>query len=1048
MADSTPPPKFVQHQPVRHRRRTSETGVILEPGRLRAGSWGYRVLLSGSTRLVAEEDLEPINAAATDPREAFLDGQFGDRASVLTYLTYLRLHEALSNYVYAFQGSRTKFYTHQFKPLLRFLDGPGRILIADEVGLGKTIEAGLVLLELKARRLLTRALVVCPASLREKWRRELLQRFDLDFKILNVDGAIAELRAAKENPGAPVFGIVSYDTVRTARVQDVLEPFSPELDIIIADEAHRLRNADTATYQAGRRLADLARHVLLLTATPINNDSRDLFNQLALLDADLFRSEAFFAQLRLANENVVALENLLRRVPGPKPDEIHKALDVVAMQIHGDLFSENHDFVRLRNHIAQGGISTRAGLVEAQRFANRLNFLSSHMIRTRRSEIDEKRPTRSTHVLRVKMNPAEEAMYRDVYTLARRYYSDFKFPVISMERIMASCIPAFFERYVGPQSVDVVPEDGGNGEDPFETDDRPRRESAIPGLDVLLANHAPAIRAAGADSKSARLLELLEELERDEPGRKAIVFSYFRGTLAYLEEALNRARIGHVVIHGGVETAPNDPEKDERERRRRKFQHDPTVRVMLSSEVGSEGLDFQFAHIVINYDLPWNPMVVEQRIGRIDRIGQKSPRLLIYSLVLGDTVDDRIYDRLLSKIRIFESSIGDIESILGSTIDELKDAIFSAKLKPEDIEKQIERAAAVLAVRMGHVQELEEGAARIVGTDHYLREEIDRIKTGRRWVGAGELEVFVHELFRRPELMVDIETSDDARVFSARVTTKLRELVRRFSDGSLPVNLFLGRLSRPTMAWTFDTDLAVDRPDLELFSLSHPLVRALVTFLSEGASQALAPNFRVEVAAIPPGGNKDGALEGDRAYALGLALAEFSVAGTNIARRELFVVPYDLEKNTVVDRTLGDRLLAAVLARAEDVATDADFTRERAEETALAIEDAAVDWTEARRAEIAGEEEAYLARRREQVRVDVRRALEAQEQRRQKLAVQVASATDAIQRQRLSNLLKGIQTQSDGIVQRGRDREAELPERADVLASTTLRGFGLVTVRG
>ncbi|MCW8139457.1 MAG: DEAD/DEAH box helicase, partial [Planctomycetota bacterium] len=960
------PPRFAPNALVRRRLRTSDVGPVMEhpPPRLVGGIYQYRVLLNGVPQFIGEDELEAVDASTTDPYDAFLAGSFGDRGTVITYLTYLRLREALSNYVYAFQNSRTQFFPHQFKPVLRFLEGNGRLLIADEVGLGKTIEAGLILLELRARRALDRAFVVCPANLREKWRRELLQRFDLDFSVFTVKDLVPRLRELKETPGTPFFGIASYETIRAEKVlQQLDDPFALELDIVVADEAHRLRNSGRKTYTAGQSLAALARHMLMLTATPINNTESDLFNELALLEPELFQSEAYFAILRQLNEHVVDLERALRRA-APDPADIARRLDFLESISPGDQHTTRAVLPRLRALVQDTRLASRDDQIEAQRLANRLNFLSAHMNRTRRRDVDEKRPEREAHFRPAPMSAEEEKLYQAVYELALRHYEHHPFPVIAMERILSSSIPAFIHRYGGPAAVGPVPaqEEVESSTDADDADDMEQRLAAdddflvaderIPGLGEILATFGQAVVRSGRDSKLDELVQIFEELERAESGRKAIVFSFFRGTIHYLERELTRRGIKCVVIHGGVPTDPGNPKEDERERRRNRFQHDPSVRVMLSSEVGSEGLDFQFAHVVINYDLPWNPMVVEQRIGRVDRIGQRSDKVLIYSLALRGTVDDRIHARLLDKINIYRTSIGDLESILGKTVHDLREVVFCRHLTAAEQLARVDHMADVIAKRRRDIDDLEEGAARVIGTDQYLRDEIDRVRTGRRFVAAAELEVFVHEVFRRPEINVDVERDTLPGAFRAQVTARFRDLVRHRLDESRPARLFLGRLGE-VVRWTFDQDLANDHPELELFNINHPLVRALVTHLEEEAGRTLPPNFNVRVA---PGED----LEPGRSWALGAFLCELSTPTAKAPRRELIVLPLDLQTGELGSRAQGDRLLAAVLASSKAGRPIDGWTPDMAGELLQALTDAATMAGRERRDRLQEDETAHL----------------------------------------------------------------------------------------
>lgn len=1051
MTEDSPGPRFSERDVVRLRRRTAVSGSIARPGRLVNGRYSYGVIIDGRIHTIGEGDLEPIDLVSTDAREAFLQGSFGDRASVVTHLTFLRLSEALSNYVYAFQNSRTQFFPHQFKPLLKFLEGTGRLLIADEVGLGKTIEAGLVLTELRARRQLHRSLVVCPANLRDKWQRELLTRFDLEFRVMAVDDLAKGLRDLAESPDGDFFGICSYDTLRTERVIEALDGAPFRFDLVVADESHRLRNQNTRTYEAGERLAEAADHLILLSATPINNRDEDLFNQLRLLDDQLFGSKQVFDLMQVANQKIVELERVLRRDPPPTLDDVRQRLTPVAGLGLGSIYADNPAAKRLLELIAEHGLTEREHLIEAQRLAHQLNVLSQYLNRTRRRDVAYKPPKREPHTHPVPMTEAERALYTAVLALARKHYNDFRFPVIAMERTMASCMPAFVRKY--RRALPQAQVGGSEEDDPFENDDD-TADSQIPGLSEVLAEHGAAVLAAEEDSKLKVFFEIIANIDRDhelrqaervrvdsaakpEPKPKLIVFSYFRGTIAHIEEALGRRKIPCVVIHGGIQTNPTDPERDERAKRRYRFEHEESVRVLVSSEVGSEGLDFQFAHVLINYDLPWNPMVVEQRIGRIDRIGQKADRLLIYSLVLEDTIDRRIHELLLEKIGIFQSSIGDLESILGATIHDLQRAIFTPRLSPEEEAEQIEHARDVLVRRRKDLEELEQGSARIVGTNQYLEEEIERVRTGKRFVGPSELESFVHAMFARPEINLDVVRAEP-KIYRATVTVRLRDFLSRHLDPSRPAMLFRGRTGKDEMQWTFDQEVAVETPQIELFNINHPLVRALVHQLSDGGETGLAPNFRVE---IDP-------LEGvsGSAWALGVYLLELTTEGKENARRELLALPMDIEAEHVADAATGDRLLSAILGASRDIAEDVgDWKPEVADAIVDRLDAAADSYAQARTDKFQGDEVEYVRRRRAQVDADLRRRIGVEERRRTKLAQTRMKSLDETKRRQMDNLLRGVDKKIEQAREDARVTLDSLPTAPRVSYSYQLRSIGLIT---
>ena len=188
--------------------------------------------------------------------------------------------------------------------------------------------------------------------------------------------------------------------------------------------------------------------------------------------------------------------------------------------------------------------------------------------------------------------------------------------------------------------------------------------------------------STAADSKYDTLFEILSRLKANNGGQpiKVMLFAFFKGTLYYLLQRLREGGFGVKLICGDV------PMKD-RPDIVSSFQHNPEVEILLSSRVGSEGLDFQFCHNMVNYDLPWNPMEMEQRIGRLDRIGQESETINIFNLWVEDSIEGRILQRLYDRVGIFESTIGDVEAILGEIMHELHADLFRKRLTKEQEEQ-------------------------------------------------------------------------------------------------------------------------------------------------------------------------------------------------------------------------------------------------------------------------------------------------------------------------------------------------------------------------
>ena len=220
----------------------------------------------------------------------------------------------------------------------------------------------------------------------------------------------------------------------------------------------------------------------------------------------------------------------------------------------------------------------------------------------------------------------------------------------------------------------------------------------------------------GVDTKAQTLLEVIQKLRDEKPGRKILLFTFFKGTLRYLERRLRSAGIGCVAISGD-----NPPEQ--RASLVEGFMNDTASSLLLSTEVGSEGLDFQFCDAVINYDLPWNPMRVEQRIGRIDRFGQREPFVDVVSFFVKGTIDTRILERLYTRIQVFEESIGELEPILGPIVQELQADAFSTTLSEAEKESRLAEALQRVANLSAQNEAFELARAELMGQGDIVRRE-------------------------------------------------------------------------------------------------------------------------------------------------------------------------------------------------------------------------------------------------------------------------------------------------------------------------------------
>lgn len=470
-------------------------------------------------------------------------------------------------------------------------------------------------------------------------------------------------------------------------------------------------------------------------------------------------------------------------------------------------------------------------------------------------------------------------------------------------RYAASCLPAahgYFRSKFGA-TLDALCGDVGH-DSPDDTD------TEIPGIG--LGQYWQAVKAdldatITVDSKLARFREALDELWHDDrrsgtSPRKVIVFSFFKGTLAYLARRLAEAGVRANVIHGGISVADRESIIDD-------FLSNREVQVLLSSEVGSEGLDLQQASVVINYDLPWNPMVVEQRIGRIDRLGQESKVLTILSLVLADTIEDRILYRLYERIGVFRETIGEIEPILGDQIERLAAEALRNALTPEEQERQADEAADAFLNEQRQGTTLQQQADQLIAGDQAFLDEIQSLIGERRVPSPSELYRFLAESVRRlyPGSSLPDRTLEAVSdvVFDVRMAVDLIEQLGPDPE----LKRVASRIQQGAFPLTFNPDAHMRRPRSELVSMHHPLVRLACAFLDRDAEQ-MHRTFHLKL------GQSAESVEGTFV----LAVLEFAIAASR-PRTELVPVFWNCDTGQPLDGDIGRRLFIQLLDDAVSV---------------------------------------------------------------------------------------------------------------------------------
>jgi ERCC4-related helicase len=623
-------------------------------------------------------------------------------------LSALQLRHPSTKHLYSLFASRIQFVPYQFRPVLKLIqaDRP-RLLIADEVGVGKTIEAGLILKELQARRDIKTVLVICPKPLvaERKWLEE-MKRFDECFE--HLDGkslryCIDETHLDGIWPQKYARVIVPYSLFdesllmgkQEGRKKQLglldLDP-PPAFDLVIIDEAHHIRNTDTWAYRNVRHFCDNAEAVVLLSATPIQMGDNDLYTLLHLIRPDVLTSRRDFEQMAEPNPYLNVAIEAARSLQPDWQDKVRNAIGQALATTWGRGVLAADPRLQMAYDLLDADHSDGTHRLALVRQLEELYTFAPLINRTRRRDIGNF-TVRKPETVTVEFTPEQADLHQNLINLIARILAfrhgdqNLRFMLSTVRRQVASCVfglapllKDMLERHLSQLELSELD-----------------YENSADDIQVILAEFRADVDAliqqgqqlTGPDPKLQAFLKVVCDKQKL-PNNKLLAFSSFRHTIRYLENKLNQESVRFGIIHGGIAD-------DERRALRNRFSLEKSnpnaLDVLLSSEVGCEGLDYQFCDGMVNYDLPWNPMRVEQRIGRIDRYGQKSPTVVIYNLITPGTVDAEIYERCLLRIGIFRQALGGSEEILGKLTREIRAIAENFDLTPDEQAARLQQLA-------------------------------------------------------------------------------------------------------------------------------------------------------------------------------------------------------------------------------------------------------------------------------------------------------------------------------------------------------------------
>jgi len=820
-------------------------GVFTGRRQSRGGRDHVQIVFPDRTEWVPEDQIEAVSEGGDAPTDLLRRGRLARPSDLYRTLTHIRLSGRLANYIYSLETTDTDFYAYQFKPVLKLLQSVSTgILVADEVGLGKTIEAGLIWTELRTRFDLQKLLIVCPAMLREKWAAELRRRFGVKAEICGATELVGLLKEVEAGATADFAAVASLQGLRPpadweestaqgpavelARILSSRGQENPLVDLLVIDEAHYLRNPETRSAELGTLLRQASQFAVLLSATPVHLKSEDLYQLLHIVDEDVFFRKDMFEFVRQANEHLVrAREAVLAGTVDSNSlaDQLKRALAHPLLQGNRQLqalLDELGQIEDLRNPKKRVDVASRL---------ESANLFGFAVTRTRRRDVKEWRAVREARTLAVEMDPLEEKFYGTVTETVREYCAgsgqNEGFLLVMPQRQMSSCMAAalWYWSQDDPHLREELYEDLGlelpeaepTTLGPLISELR-RRTSALGNL-AELSRH---------DTKYARLRDDLRIFLAAHPREKVVLFSSFRHTLRYLAERLRKEGIHCSLLLGG------DADK---QRTLDEFADPRGPSVLLSSEVGSEGIDLQFAWVLVNYDLPWNPMRVEQRIGRLDRLGQESDKVVIWNLVHANTIDERIYQRLFIRLGIFERTLGGLETILGPRINDLARDLFRQKLTPEQEAVRIDQTGVALENVRKQEEALESEASSLVAYGDYILQQVDAAREMARRIKAEDVQRYVLGFFSQnyPGCCFHQDPGDPALVgieLSAKAKNDLATFLR---DRHARAITALARSEPAPVQCRFENRLRIPkRAGEEVVSQFHPIVRFVAWAADDG----------------------------------------------------------------------------------------------------------------------------------------------------------------------------------------------------------------------
>ena len=706
-------------------------------------------------------------------------------------------------------NARTENLPHQIFTAFNVVSSSRRrFMLADEVGLGKTIEAGMVWQSLAQRGNANRTLVVCPAGLTRQWQEEFEDKFHARFMIFGRDFTAVNPRMWDLQATA----IASLDRLkRKEHKRTLLE--NRKWDLIIFDEAQHLsarqypsKIEKTQNYQLAEVLREYTDALLLLTATPHAGDPNHgrFINLVRLLEANVDFTPLIDEGLFRAQAGIPYSKLILRtpklKVTDAQGKAVFKGRRTVQLVFH--MYPEEAEFYKAVEDYIRTGYNSLEQVEDPTR-RRAIGFILTSFQKLNASSVRAIKAALKGRLDRLeeklaKLPPEEEEEEHD-----ERYFGEFE------------------------------------------------EKAALKSDRELLAGEVKLLKnligmAVKTEKKMDRLEDLLEQVDRETPGAKVLIFTEYRRTQEFLKEQLESwYGAGSVVlINGDMKLEGTTPDADSKRRSQRLFREDPSVRFLVSTEAGGEGINLQWCHIVVNYDLPWNPMRYEQRIGRVYRYGQDKV-VQIYNLRAKETIEDTVRTYFDQRLKAAATALS---TVTGESVEELIASLngqLEAEIDPEDIYK---KALVEGTLNKQTKEEIQEAVRRAQKAYEIATQSLFK-------------DVSSYSFDSYQKALASPVTLKDLEDFTLKYLARERRQVQRkdgFYEFLTPDSLSEDKLSERYKTVTFDRTTAIRNTQAEFFALGHPFVDAMLRRVGDYSYGGHTAVRAIEVKGLDSGGPKAG----------------------------------------------------------------------------------------------------------------------------------------------------------------------------------------------